>query len=219
MPGKNLRLVGGVPLVGRAVASARRAGLIDDVYVSTDDAAIADTARAFGAMVVDRPGVLAGDTASSESALLHVLDCLENEQIRADVVVFIQATSPFIDPADLDAAVARVRDGEWDSAFSARRTHAFLWHRTSTGAEGINHDETYRLRRQDLEPQFEETGAFYVMRADGLRETGYRFFGRIGIAVVPELTAVDIDSVDDLELANLVATLHPVKEESWSPSA
>jgi N-acylneuraminate cytidylyltransferase len=215
--GKNLREVDGVSLVGRAVASALSARLIDQVVVSTDDAAIAHEARRAGATVVDRPAELAGNTASSESALLHAL-----EQIaEPDVLVFIQATSPFIDPADLDAAVTRVRDGESDSVFAACRTHAFVWRRTSAGAEGINHDESYRLRRQDSEPQFRETGAFYVMRAGGFRAARYRFFGRIGIAVVPELTAIDIDTEADLELARAIAPLiaTPIKEDSWSPSA
>ena len=202
VPGKNLRRVGGLPLVTRAVASAREASLIDTVYVSTDDAAIAWAARAAGALVVDRPVDLAGDTASSEVALFHALDSITPQP---DIIVFIQATSPFIDPADLDAAIARVCDGESDVVFAARRTHAFLWKTTSEGAVGVNHDASFRLRRQDSEPQFQETGAFYVMRVDGFRRAGFRFFGRIGVAVVPDLTAMEIDSLDDLELARAIA--------------
>lgn len=215
--GKNLREVGGVSLVGRAVASALAARLIDAVYVSTDDPAIAAAAHDAGATVIDRPAEIAGNTASSESALLHALE----HTGEAEVLVFIQATSPFIDPADLDSAIARVSGGESDSVFAARRTHAFLWRRTSTSAEGINHDESYRLRRQDSEPQFQETGAFYVLRVAGFRAAGFRFFGRIGIAVVPELTAIDIDTETDLELARAVEPLiaTPIKEDSWSPSA
>ena len=204
VPGKNLKKVGGIPLVARAVASALAAETIDAVYVSTDDRAIAAAARAAGAEVIDRPADLASDSASSEAALLHALDALPFEP---KVLVFLQATSPFIEPGDLDNAVDRVREGESDSLFSARKTHAFLWRITETGAAGVNHDASVRLRRQDLEPQFQETGAFYVMRAAGFRAARFRFFGRVGVAVVDDLTAVDIDSVDDLELASRIAPM------------
>ena len=73
VPGKNLRRVGGVSLVARAVHAARAADSITQVYVSTDDARIAAEARAAGGDVIDRPAELAGDTATSESALLHAL--------------------------------------------------------------------------------------------------------------------------------------------------
>ncbi len=220
VPAKNVRRVGGVPLVARAVASARHAGLIDEIFVSTEDETIALAAVEAGARIVDRPLDLAGDTASSESALLHALDVIGD----ADILVFIQSTSPFIAPRDLDAAVQRVREGESDVVFAAARTHGFLWRETESGAAGINHDERFRLRRQDSEPQYLETGAFYVMRVDGFRTAGHRFFGRVGIAVVPELTAIDVDTTDDLETARRLApyiesrALTPT-EETWFTSA
>jgi len=204
VPGKNLKKVGGVSLVARAVAAAIATESIGAVYVSTDDAAIAAAARSAGATVIERPRDISGDSASSESVLLHALESLPS---APDVLVFLQATSPFIDPIDLDAAVARVLEDESDVVFAARKTHAFLWRLTEGGAVGINHDASFRLRRQDLEPQFQETGAFYVMRAQGFRAAEYRFFGRIGVAIVDDLTAIDIDSADDLELAIRIAPM------------
>ncbi len=202
VPGKNLRRVGGVPLVVRAVIAARSSLAIDRVIVTTDDPAIADAARAAGAEIIDRPAAIAGDTASSESALLHALAELEEEP---EVVVFIQATSPFIRPADLDDAVARVESGDEDVVFSAVETFEFLWRLTESGAVGVNHDHRRRPRRQEREPHFRETGAFYVMRTDGFREASFRFFGRVGVAVVDEATSIEIDTVEELDLANAIA--------------
>jgi len=202
--GKNLRRVGGVPLVSRAIGSARASRLIDAVYVSTDDEAIGAQAQADGALLIDRPAELSGDAASSETALLHALDFMD---AAPGILVFLQATSPFIDPADLDAAITRVRSGESDVVFSGRPSHGFLWRITDDGAVGINHDHTFRVRRQDSEPQYLETGAFYVMRADGFRDAGFRFFGRVGIQHVSELTAGEIDTEDDLLLASAVAAI------------
>jgi YrbI family 3-deoxy-D-manno-octulosonate 8-phosphate phosphatase len=209
VPRKNLRRVGGVPLIGRAVASALAAQRIDRVIVSTDDAEIAAVAREWGAEVVDRPAEISGGTASSESALVHALDALG---LDAGVLVFIQATSPFIDPVDLDAAVERVIAGDADSLFSATESWGFVWRDGAqsdghSGAVGVNHDYRVRPRRQDRELEYLETGAFYVMQIAGFRAAGHRFFGRVGIAVVPEHTAIEIDTELQLEMSSALAPL------------
>jgi N-acylneuraminate cytidylyltransferase len=205
VPDKNVQLVGGVPLIARAVASAAASELIDLVAVSTDGEAIAAAAQAAGAEVIARPAQLASDTATSESALLHALDELAARGIRADVLVFIQATSPFIAPEDLDFAITRILTDESDVVLAAAESHAFLWRMTDAGAEAINHDASFRPRRQDREPQYVETGAFYVMRVDGFRAAGFRFFGRIGIAVTDERHSIEIDTPDQLALADALA--------------
>lgn len=217
LPGKNVARVGGVPLVARAVHAALAAERIGRVVVTTDDDEIADLARSAGAEVVVRPAELADATASSESALLHALAELDLEMPRsgprgrgAGVTVFIQATSPFIDPADLDAAVARVEEGERDVVFAATPTHGFLWRERADDADGasavgVNHDPTNRPRRQDRAPEFLETGAFYVLRTDGFVTARHRFFGRIGIQPVHSDFAIEIDDAADLARARALA--------------
>jgi YrbI family 3-deoxy-D-manno-octulosonate 8-phosphate phosphatase len=205
---KNLRRVGGIPLVARAVDAARRCGAIDRVVVTTDDADIAAVAAEWGAEVIVRPAELAGDSASSESALLHALEVLEERGVDVGVVAFLQATSPFIDVAALDEAVQLVRSRRRDSVFSAVETYGFLWARTpASAAEAINHDAAVRPRRQDRDPHHLETGAFYVMRAAGFRAVGHRFFGSVGIAEVPPRTAIEIDTEGELEVARAIAPL------------
>lgn len=204
VPGKNRLPVGGVPLVARAVRAALAASTIERVIVSTDDALIAEVARGAGADIVERPAELAGDVASSESALLHALDAVVVEDGQ---LVFIQATSPFIDPADLDEAVRLVRDGEADSAFSAVETYEFLWRQDGRGAVGVNHDHSSRPRRQDREPHFRETGAFYAMDVVGFRAAGFRFFGRVATVGVDPRGAVEIDDAGELAVARRLAPL------------
>lgn len=208
VPRKNVLPVGGVPLVARAVASARSAARVDLVVVSTDDAEIAAVARGAGAVVVDRPADLAGATASSESALLHTLDELDRRGTSVGTVVFLQATSPFIAAAGIDEAVAMVAGGGYDAAFSAFETYGFLWSRDEDAAAvAINHDAAHRPRRQDREPHYLETGAFYVFDAAGFRVARHRFFGRVGIVEVPEISAVEIDDHAQLALARAIAPL------------
>ncbi|WP_203579262.1 acylneuraminate cytidylyltransferase [Microbacterium hibisci] len=205
---KNLQRVGGVPLVARAVSAARHCPAIDRVVVTTDDGDIAAVAAEWGAEVVERPAELAGDEASSESALLHALEVLEERNVEVGVVVFLQATSPFIDVDALRGAVQLVRSRRRDSVFSAVETYGFLWQKGAGGAaEAVNHDVDVRPRRQDREPHYLETGAFYVMRAAGFRASRHRFFGSVGIAEVAPRTAIEIDTLDELELARRIAAL------------
>ena len=208
VPRKNLRRVGGVPLVERAVRAATAASGVDLVVVSTDDAEIAAVATAAGARVIARPAEIAGDKASSESAVLHALDELERTGVQVGTVVFVQATSPFIPTSGIDEAIELIGSGRFDSAFSAHETYGFLWRRDEDGAaEAINHDASHRPLRQEREPHYFETGAFYAFDAAAFRVAGHRFFGRIGIVEVPEQTAVEIDDAQQLAMASAVADL------------
>ena len=207
---KNLERVGGVSLVGRAVQTATSAPSVRRVVVSTDHPGIAAEARRHGAHVVERPAGLASDTASSESVVLHALAALDATADVTPVTVLLQCTSPFIDATDLEAAVRRVASGEHDVVLSATPSHAFHWTERDGTATARGHDAAHRPRRQDREPEHRETGAFYAMRTTGFREHEHRFFGRIGLQIVPSLTAIEIDTPADLELARaLAATLVP----------
>ena len=202
VPRKNLRTVGGVPLVARAIAAARNARLVEAVYVSTDDAEIAAAARAAGAEAILRPPEISGDAASSESALLHALEMIEAEGDPVAVLVFIQCTSPLTRPEEIDACAAAVGRGGATCAFTAAPDHGFLWGLSPEGfAIGLNHDHAApRRRRQDLPPQFRETGAVYAMDATAFRAAGTRFCGPAKIVLVPG-PHVEIDDEADIALA------------------
>lgn len=206
IPGKNLATIGGRSLVGRSVLAARRSGVADEVIVSTDSDDIGAEALRFGATVVNRPADLSGDTASSESAVVHAL---EQSSLGIgsydDVVLFIQCTSPFIDPVGLARATQRVLRDELDVAFAATRSHGFIWRDDGGSAVGVNHDHRVRQRRQDRPVEYVETGAFYAMRADRFLRDEHRFGGRIGVEEVPHSQAIEIDDPDDLERARVLA--------------
>lgn len=203
MPLKNLQKVAGVSLLGRAIDSVHGAAGIDRVVVSTDHEGIAEEARRHGADVVHRPAELSGDHASSESALLHALNSLDEAY---DITVFVQATSPFIDSEHIARAIGKVASGVADSVFSGVEDHSFLWTTDDTGAAlAVGHDASYRPRRQDRRVHFNETGAFYVMRTEGFRAAGHRFFGRTMVEPVPPEHSMEIDSMSDLTLVRTIA--------------
>ena len=123
IPGKNLRTVGGVPLVVRAVIAACAADTVDRVMVSTDDDTIAALAREAGAEVIERPVELAADDTASEAVLLHALDVVHaSSGVDPDVTVLVQCTSPFIDAADIDGTIALLDGRDVDCAFTAARS-------------------------------------------------------------------------------------------------
>jgi YrbI family 3-deoxy-D-manno-octulosonate 8-phosphate phosphatase len=210
---KNLQKIGGISLIGRAVRSGIEAQGAGTVLVSTDDDEIAAEAQRYGATIVRRPDHLGVDTASSESALLHALEAHESARGETpDVLVFLQCTSPFIDPADIDRAIEMVTSDQFDSVFSAAPSHAFIWRSANGTAVGENHDWRVRERRQDRPEEFRETGAIYVMRTSGFIDSGHRFFGRVGICQVPESHGIDIDDEGDLARARFMAS-----QQSHSP--
>lgn len=212
VPGKNLAKVGGIPLVARAIIAAQAAKSIGSIYVSTDDNAIKEVANQFGAQVIHRPPALSGDAASSESALLHSLDELALNGIHPDTIVFLQPTSPFIPSQNLRDAIVKVQERQFDVLFSAVPFHGFIWQNQDGQATGVNHEKSVRLRRQDRNPEFLETGAFYVMNAAGFREAKHRFFGRVGVEIVPADASIEIDTPADLQLARSLSG--PVSSES-----
>lgn len=202
--GKNLRIVGGKPLIAHAILAAKAARSIERVVVSTDDPAIAEVAQHYGAEIVWRPLPLANDTASSESALLHALEHLESAQgYRPELLAFLQCTSPLTIPEDIDGTVELLLREAADSALAGARFHYFLWRRTSTGAEGIDHDKRVRPRRQDRQAEFIETGAVYAMRVAGFLEAKHRFFGKTVVFETPTERLCEVDEHVDLHVAEL----------------
>ncbi|SEG61865.1 3-deoxy-D-manno-octulosonate 8-phosphate phosphatase, YrbI family [Actinacidiphila yanglinensis] len=211
VPGKNVATVGGVPLVARAVRACTAARRVSAVLVSTDDPAIAEVARVSGAEVVLRPAAIAGDTATSEAAVLHAMDAYEAMSgSAADVVLLVQCTSPFITGDELDGVVAEITDGGADTAHTVAPFHGFVWREDGTDAGngvGVNHDKTTRPRRQDRPQDLLETGAVYGMRADGFRTAGHRFFGRTSLVWTDPARVLEIDEPADLERARALAPL------------
>ncbi|MEV6397795.1 acylneuraminate cytidylyltransferase [Streptomyces sp. NPDC051907] len=228
VPGKNLAAVGGLPLVVRAVRACTGARLVTDVVVSTDDPAIADAARAAGAEAVQRPAAIAGDTATSESAVIHAMDAYESMHGRpVDAVLLVQCTSPFITPADVDGVASAVVEDGADTAVTVASFHAFVWRRAPAEAavavlaedgQGVNHDKAHRPRRQDRPEDFVETGAAYAMDAQGFRTHGHRFFGRTALVETDPARVLEIDDPHDLARARALAPLLdeaalPVRED------
>ncbi|GGF51745.1 acylneuraminate cytidylyltransferase [Marmoricola endophyticus] len=201
VPGKNLRVVAGKPLIVWTIEHALALG-DTDVVVSTDDEAIAGVARDAGAAVPFlRPADLARDETPTEPVVEHALDSLGTEP---SAVLLLQATSPVRLPGTLARAVEQFEADGVDSMVGVVPQPPFVWELRPDGAPVASYDVANRLRRQDMGPadlRYRETGSLYLTRPAVYREQHNRLGGRISLFVMDEVEGVDVDTEADLAAA------------------
>nr|WP_250811712.1 acylneuraminate cytidylyltransferase [Neorhizobium tomejilense] len=210
LPGKNIKPLNGIPLLGRTILAAKNASKVSGVYVSSDSPEILAVGTHFGAVGINRPSDISHSTASSESALIHALETIRaTEGFLPDVVVFLQCTSPFTISAQIDDVISKLLEQDATSAFAAIEDHGFIWSQSESGpAEGITHDHTMpRQRRQDMKPRYRETGSIYAMKVPEFLATGNRFCGRTVLIPIAS-PSVEIDSTEDWKVAEALAGVH-----------
>lgn len=206
IPRKNVRLVAGKPMLAHSIEHARGATSVSRVVVSTDDGEIAAVARQYGAEVVERPAEISGDSATSESALLHALDALGGDP---DLVVFLQATSPMRAPEDVQNAIdTLLREGA-DSLFSAGPVHGFVWRIQDGAPISLSYDYRSRPRRQDAPEDLIENGSIYVFRPWVLRQFNNRLGGKVAVYRMPAVNSFQIDEPADLDLIEALMATRP----------
>ena len=205
-PGKNLALVNGQPLISWTIHSALKSALVDRTFVTTDDFEISKISKTSGAEIINRPSELSGPRSSSEAALLHALDWLQEcGDQQPDLIVFLQATSPLRQRFDIDNAISMfIREGA-DSLLSVSPTSGFLWEVRNGIPSALTFDPNERPRSQELEDKFViENGSIYIMRSSMLRKSGCRLGGKVVAYYQPAICSLDIDYPEDIDLATSI---------------
>lgn len=192
--GKNLRELGGRPLMTYLLQTLTEVENIDQVYVYCSNPSIVEYLPA-GVKFLQRDEQLDSNTTLGE----QIYDAFTRE-VDADIYILAHATSPFIRPATIADAVAHVESGEYDSAFSAERVQTFAW----WDGKPLNYSLEYVPRTQDLEPVFVETSAFFVFERDVWRTKRRRIGERPYMAVTDRIESMDIDNPDDFLLAEAI---------------
>lgn len=218
IPGKNIKPLAGRPLVAYTIDAAKNSKHVTRTIVSTEDSKIKNTALSLGAEVLDRPSELAQDETKTAPVLLHVVEELEKQGYKPDVVVLLQATCPLRDSRELDEAFEIFfNTPDCDSVFAGRKmgkTHA-LWRgisefdkaqKNSDCSEGAEYiclyDYRNRPRRQDSDkhyPMLCETGATYIIKTDVMKKVK-DFIGERPQVYFDGLS-IDIDTAEDFEKA------------------
>jgi CMP-N,N'-diacetyllegionaminic acid synthase len=224
VPGKNVRPLGGVPLIAHSIRHARATGLFDAVVVSSDDREARRIAEAEGVdLVVDRPAELATATAGKLPAVRHAVERAE-AMLGAtyEVVVDLDVTSPLRSPDDVVAAVALL-EGDPDAAnvitaAPARRSPYFnLVERAADGSVRlVRPSDPPLLRRQDAPDCFDMNASIYVWRRAALMDGLAVVNGATRLHVMPEERSHDIDSELDW---SIVTHLYDLRSASHGGEA
>lgn len=206
LPGKNIRPLGGKPLLAWPIAAALGARHVHRTIVSTDDAGYAEIARAYGADVPFlRPAELASDAAPSIGFILHAIDTLAKAGDVFDHVALLEPTSPLTEASDVDAAMEQLlAAGDRADAIVGvaplEATHpAFAIRRDDAGViRPLLADSFGELpRRQDLEPVFVLDGTLYISAVEALRrERGFAHARTLGY-VTDRFKALEVDDLVD----------------------
>ncbi|MFA6159992.1 MAG: acylneuraminate cytidylyltransferase family protein [Parcubacteria group bacterium] len=204
IPGKNIKLLGGKPLIFYTINSAKDSKLISHLIVSTDDEEIAEISRSFGAVVpFMRPKELAGDTSTHLEVMEHAIGMMEEKLgILFDYVVILQPTSPLRIPEDIDNTIQKLIDhSEADCAFSMVEVDDPHPSRIKRMEEDrvfpYSMSEKEGLRRQDLEKAYKRNGSTYVIRRDFVMKDHHLFSDNAVGYVVPPERSIDINTEFD----------------------
>jgi CMP-N-acetylneuraminic acid synthetase len=210
VPGKNIRLLGGRPLIVWSIDVVRDNADISEVLVSTDDPAIAEVARRAGALVPWlRPAELATDEAGSVDVCLHALDWYESTRGAVDGLMLLQPTSPFRSQATVSRGIALFRDHGRRSVIglSPAPSHPLWCVRVEENSirPFIEGRDKY-VRSQDLPPAYVINGAFYLIQPDELRaRRSFCSDTTQPLLIEEQAECIDIDTEWDWKIAETLA--------------
>jgi N-acylneuraminate cytidylyltransferase len=209
VPGKNIRPLNGVPLIGHAIRAGRDCGLLDRIIVSTDDPKIAAVAEEYGAEVPFlRPAELARDDAPEWLAWRHAVDAMEAEG-AFDLFVSLPCTAPLRSAKDVRDCIELFEKGGCDMVVTARPAERHpSFNMVTMGDDGyaaIAMPPGERItRRQDAPPIFDLTTVCYVTTPNFIKRHEGVFQGRVKAVVIPPERALDIDTEQDFAFAQFL---------------
>jgi pseudaminic acid cytidylyltransferase len=206
IPKKNIKEFHGLPLIAYSIQAALASKLFEKVIVSTDDEAIAQIAKKYGAEVPFlRPAELSNDFAVTGVVIDHALAYLKSQGEHYDYFCIIYATAPLIQVKYLQEAFEKLQNSDAKNAFSAT-SMPFPIQRTFK----INNDrcemfwpENFLKRSQDLEEAYQDAGQFYWTNLH--RKATDIMFGKDSIPIIlPRFLVQDIDTLEDWERAEVL---------------
>ena len=207
VPGKNIKKLGGLPLIAWSIQAALESGVCEEVLVSTDDPAIAEISREHGAKVPSlRPAELATDAAGSVDVALHAVDSYEATHGAVDGLLLLQPTSPFRTAETICRAAELFAKSCGDHpviGVGVASCHPVWCFRcTAKGMEPFLGWDAIAVRSQDLEPAYMLNGAIYLIAPQRLRaERTFLTPDAQPLLMDDFRQSLDIDTPDDWVLA------------------
>ncbi len=193
--GKNIRMLGGKPLMCHILETLSQVKGIDEVFVYCSNREI-EKYLPNGVKFLERPERLDRDETLGEEIYDEFV-----KTVDADIYVLAHTTSPFTKQATVENALEKVLDGSHDSAFSCEEVRTFAWF----GGKPLNYELKNIPRTQTIEPVIIETSAFFIFRREIWTEHHQRIGFKPYFAKMDKTESVDIDWPDDFDLAELIA--------------
>lgn len=208
IPGKNIKPMGGKPLIRYSIDAARSVVADEQICVSTDDAAIISCVEEYGLKVpFVRPAELATDTAGTNGVLLHALEFYESKGMQVDAILMLQPTSPFRSCEQV-RQILEAYTPEVDMVVSVKETATNPYYNCfeddEKGFLRISKGDRSYVRRQDAPPAYEFTGSLYVINPSSLKSKGLFGLDKIRKFVTNDSYSVDLDTLFDWKMAELL---------------
>jgi CMP-N,N'-diacetyllegionaminic acid synthase len=193
VPRKNVKMLGGKPLIAHIIETVKSVSGISRVIVSTEDTEIADVARQYGAEVpFVRPMTLAEDDVATLPVLQHTLEVLgESEGYRPDAVLLVYPTSPLLRPSRIDEAISIMVGKDADSVISGTYTGGHYWIEGDGKWQRLY--PTDLKNRQYTKKLFKENGAIYLNKTEVLEDGIVAEFAEV--LIMDEGENIDIDTL------------------------
>lgn len=223
VPNKNIRLVGGLPLIAYKIIAAQKSNVDKRIIVSTDSDKIADVAIQYGAEVpFMRPEYLASDTAGSMDVVMHAVQWIEeNDKSKYDYICLLEPSSPFATSKDLDAAIQLILQKKADTLLGMEEagiTRNFIHPLDDRGGLSFFYNEIKRLtsvRRQDQVPEYTMNGCMYIAKWDYFKENKLFHSDDSVPYIMPAEKSVEIDSMIDYEFACFLVEKGLIDISDW----
>jgi len=208
LPGKNIRLLAGKPLIAWSIEHALSVNRIERVLVSTDSEEIAEVARSYGAEVpFVRPEELARDNTPEWHAWRHALNyLLDKDGALPEIMVSVPATAPLRLPLDIENCLDEYEKSDSDIIITVTDAHRSpYFNMVKENADGtvglVIPPQTALVRRQDAPEVFDITTVAYVVRSEFVMSNGGAFEGKVRHVHVPPERSIDIDTLLDFNIA------------------
>ena len=216
LPGKNLRLFAGKPLIAHAIEHALAVSRIDRVIVSTDSPDIASVARDYGAQVPFlRPAELAADDSPEWLSWRHALKFIQEEMgVLPGAMVSVPVTAPLRRSEDIERCLDLYSEGGADVIVTVSQAHRSPYfnmvQRRPDGTVALVVQTSKEFaRRQDVPAVFDMTTIAYVADPVFVLSRGSIFQGRVKAVEIPPERAIDIDTLLDFEIAEFLTSRQP----------
>jgi pseudaminic acid cytidylyltransferase len=206
IPGKNVKSFAGLPIIAYSIKNALKSNVFDEIMVSTDDDAIAQIAKEYGAQVPFlRSPKTSDDHATLADVIEEVLLTYATQGKKFEHVCCLLPTAPFITSSRIKDALIMLTKKEYDSVLPVVRFSYPIQRalKIEEGKLNMIWPENISARSQDLMPTFHDSGQFYWLNVNRFLETKKIFTPNTGAIILSDLEVQDIDTEDDWKIAEM----------------